>query len=56
MWIRIFSFTPSLSNIKITKYFINKSEFNGVYLRDNLPRIKDEVYVMNLDDKRKGTH
>ena len=31
--------------------------FNEVFSRDNLPRIKDGVYVINLDDKQsKGTH
>ena len=25
------------------------SRFNGVYFRDNLPKIKDGAYVINLD-------
>ena len=41
-----------LSNIKITKYFSYEPRFNGFYLRDNLPRTKDEVHVINLDDKQ----
>ena len=46
-----------LRNIDITKYSNYDPRFNGVFLRDNLPRIKDESYVMNLDDKKsKGTH
>ena len=40
-----------LNNIKITNYFSNKPRFNGVFLRDDLPRINDEVYVINLDDE-----
>ena len=42
-----------LSNIVITIYFNYKPRFNGVYLRDNLARIKDGEYVINLDDKRR---
>ena len=39
------------------KYFNYKPRFNGVFSRDNLSRIKDEGYVINLDDKEsKGTH
>ena len=42
-----------LSNIEITIYFNYKHRFNGVYFRDNLTRIKDGEYVINLDDKRR---
>ena len=28
----------------------NETRFNGVYSRDNLPKIKDRLYVMNLDE------
>ena len=46
-----------LSNIEITKYFNNDLRFNGVFSRNNLSRIKDGVYVINLDDKKiKGRH
>ena len=46
-----------LSNIEITKYFNYKLRFNGPSSRDNLPRIKDGAYVINLDDKQgKGTY
>ena len=45
-----------LTNIEITEYFNNESRFNGVFSRDNLPRIKDGPYVINLDDHQsKGT-
>ena len=40
------------------KYYENKSRFNGVYSRDNLPnKIKDGAYVINLDEYSDiGTH
>ena len=28
----------------------NETRFNGVYSRDNLPKIKDRLHVMNLDE------
>ena len=46
-----------LNNFKITIYFKHKPRFNGVFSRNNLPRIKDGAYVINLDDKSsKETH
>ena len=46
-----------LTNFEIIKYE-NKSRFNGVYSRDNLPnKIKDGAYVINLDEYSDiGTH
>ena len=45
-----------LRNIEITKYFNYKPRFNDFFSRNNLPRIKARVYVINLDDKKsKGT-
>ena len=40
------------------KYYENRSKFNGVYSRNNLPnKIKDGVYVINLDEYSDiGTH
>ena len=39
------------------KYYENKSRFNGVYSRDNLSKIKDGAYVINLDAYSDiGTH
>ena len=32
------------------KCYQNEPKFNGVYSRNNLPKIKDEVYVINLDE------
>ena len=44
------------SNIKITMYFNYEPRFNGVFSRNSLPRIKDEAYVINLNDtESKGT-
>ena len=40
----------SLTNFEIQKYYQNESEFNDVYLRNNLPKIKDGVFVTNLDE------
>ena len=33
------------------KYFNYEPSFNGVLSRENLPRIKDGAYVLNLEDK-----
>ena len=40
----------SLINFEIQKYCQNEPRFNGVYSRDNLPRIKDVEYIINLDE------
>ena len=32
------------------KYYQNEPKFNGVHSRDNLPKIKDGVYVINVDE------
>ena len=40
----------SLTNFEIQKYYQNKLRFNGVYSRDNLPKIKDGEYIINLDE------
>ena len=41
-----------LSNIEITNYFNYERRFNGTFSRDNLPKIKDGAYVLNLDDNQ----
>ena len=47
----------SSSSINITFYFNYEPRFNGAFLRNNLSRIRDGVYVINLDDKKsKGKH
>ena len=40
----------ALTNFEIQKYYQNEPRFNGVYSKDNLPKIKDGVYVINLDE------
>ena len=46
-----------LTNFEIQKHHQNESRFNGVYSRDDLPKIKDGAYVINLDDYSDiGTH
>ena len=36
--------------------FEHSARFNGVFSRENLPKMKDREYVINLDDKKsKGT-
>ena len=39
-----------LTNFEIQKYYQDEPRFNGVYSRDNLPKIKDGAYVINLDE------
>ena len=51
---RIFNAT---SSFETRKCFQNEPNFNGVYSRHNLPKIKDGAYVINLDEcKSIGTH
>ena len=47
-----------LTNFEIKEYYENKSRFNDVYSRDNLPKtIKKGAYVINLDEYGDvGTH
>ena len=46
-----------LTNFERQKYYQNEPKFNDVYLRNNLPKIKDEAYVINLDQYESiGTH
>ena len=46
-----------LTNFEIQKYYKNGPRFNGVYSRDNLPKIKDGAYIINLDEYSDiGTH
>ena len=46
-----------LTNFEIQKYYQNKPRFNGVYSRDNLTKIKNRDYVINLDEYYDiGTH
>ena len=55
--VRILNALNPLTNYEIQKYYQNESKFNGVYSRNNLPKIKDKTYVINLDEcKSIGTH
>ena len=47
-----------LTNFEIRKYYENEPRFNGVYSRNNLPKIiKNGAYVINLDEYADvGTH
>ena len=39
-----------LTNFEIQKYYQHEPRFNGVHLRDNLPKINDGAYVISLDE------
>ena len=54
---QLFNAASSLTNFEIQKYYQNEPKFNGVYSRDNLTKIKDGAYVINLDEYSDiGTH
>ena len=55
---KIFLMLPHpLINFETQKHYQNEPRFNGVYSRDNLPKIKDEAYVTNLHGYSDiGTH
>ena len=45
------------TNFEIQKYYVNGPRLNGVYSKNNLPKIKYGAYVINLDEyKSVGTH
>ena len=47
----------ALTNFEIQKYYQSEPRFNGVYSRYNLPKVKDGVYAINLDEYSDiGTH
>ena len=39
-----------LTNFKMQIYYQNEPRFNEVYSRNNLPKIKDWAYVINVDE------
>ena len=39
-----------LTNFEIQKYYQNEPKFNDVYSRNNLFKIRDRAYVINLDE------
>ena len=53
----VFNTASSFNQFWNSKILQNEPIFNGVYSRDNLPRIKDGTYVINLDEYSDiGTH
>ena len=46
-----------LTNFDFMRYYKDNPKFGSVYSRDNLPRLKESFYIVNLDDKGgPGTH
>ena len=46
-----------LPNLEIQKYYKNEPRFNGVYSRDNLSKIKDGAFIIDLEEYSNiGTH
>ena len=46
-----------LTNFEMQEYFKDEKRFNGVYSRNNLLKLKNGAYVINLDhSKNTGTH
>ena len=39
-----------LINFEMKRYYQNELKLNGVYSRNNFPKIKDGEYVINLDE------
>ena len=39
-----------LTNFEVQKYYENESKFNGCYSRNNLSKIKDRAYKINIDE------
>ena len=39
-----------LTSFEIQKHYQNESKFNGVYSRDNLSKINNGEYAINLDE------
>ena len=49
--------THPLTNFEIQKYYQNEPKYNGAYSRNNLFKIKDGAYVINLHEYESiGTH
>ena len=39
-----------LTNFEIQKHYQSEPKFNGVYMKDNLHKIRVEAYIINLDE------
>ena len=54
---RIFHSVSPFNKFWNRKYYQNEPKFNGVYSRNNLGKIKNGAYLINLDKyKSIGTH
>ena len=54
--VKIFNTAPSFNQFW-KKYYHNEHKFNSVYSRNNLSKIKDGVFIINLDEYESiGTH
>ena len=49
---KIFNSPSSCKKNWYSKYFNYKPKFNYVFSTDNLPRIKNGTYFINIDDKK----
>ena len=49
-YVKIFNHPHPLNNFEKQKYYQNEPIFNGGYSRNNLPKLKDRTYVINLDE------
>ena len=50
-------FPHPLTTFEIQNFYQNEPKFNGAYSINNLPKIKDGAYVINLGEfKSIGTH
>ena len=46
-----------MTNFEIQRYYQNEPKFKGVYSRNNLSKIRDGAYIINLDEyKSRETH
>ena len=55
--VKILMLPNPLANSEIQKFYQNEPKFNGVYSRNNLPKINDGAYVIDLDEfKSVGTN
>ena len=47
----------TLASFEIWKYYQTEPQFNGIFSRNNLSKIKDRAYIRNLDEYESiGTH
>ena len=45
------------TNFQIEKYYQNEPKFDGIYSRNNLTKIRDGTYIIDLDEYESiGTH